>query len=317
MTVEALLQEKLTYLTLKVVPIIALAVLISNLLVEFGLIRRLDFLVHPLVAGARLPRGSGTVIITSLASGTASYSMMANFHKLGKLRETEVIVASIMSSFFQVIHHFFTYYLPVVVPLLGLTTGLLYASIKVAVGLAMTLSAVLIGRIFLRPSGQGLFSPEESRTKRSRRQKAEKALTASLGTLRAILPRLYLVYIAVVFFLATGYLERLGGLAEPLVSVFALPGEAVSIIAVQLFDATSGFVLAGALLQSGELRSFQAVTALLLGTMITLSITYAKHSLPSKVAFFGARLGTRVAAYNLFLQLFFTLLALAVILALL
>jgi len=87
----------------------------------------------------------------------------------------------------------------------------------------------------------------------------------------------------------------------------------MTIIALQLLDATSGVVLAGALLQDGTLTSTQTITALLLGTVVTLSLTYAKHSLPSKIAFFGPRLGTKIALYNLVLHLSFTLAALVFI----
>lgn len=308
--------DRVAYLTFRVVPVIALAVFFSNLLIQYGIIKKLDFVVSPLTRGARLPRGSGAVIVTSLASGTASYSIMANFYHQGKMGASQVIVTSIMSTFFQVVHHFFTYYLPVVVPILGFFTGMLYASIKVAIGLAMTLSAVLIGRAFL-PLPQGrLFGGGEEEEK-GHRDKLEESLGSSFKTLKMILPRLYIIYIAVALLLAGGYLQSLGDFAEPLAGVFHLPGEAVTIIALQAFDATSGFVLAGALLNSGGLSPSQTITALLLGTLITLSMTYAKHSLPSKIAFFGTRLGTRIALYNLLLQLFFTLIALIMVVTLL
>ena len=115
--------------------------------------------------------------------------------------------------------------------------------------------------------------------------------------------------------MATSYIDRIGNLAEPLAHTIGLPGEAITIIAIQLIDVTSGYVLAGALLQNGVLTPFQTVIALLLGTMVTLSMTYAKHSLPTKIVFFGARLGTKVAFYNLVLNLFLSLIALVMLLA--
>ncbi len=312
MGLEQEITARIIYLTVKIVPVIVTAVFLSNLLIEYGTIKRLDFLVRPLTQGANLPRGSGAVIITSLASGTASYSMMANHHQRKEMDDTQVIVTSIMNTFFQYIHHLFTYWLPVVVPLLGLFTGLLYSMIKLSIGLAMTLSAVVIGRIFIRDSKKGLLSEEKDHAGEPTSLKVRHAVEGTTKTLKMILPRLYLVYIAVVVFLATGYLEGFGELAEPLARLFDLPGEAITIIALQAFDATSGYVLTGALLQSGALNPFQAITALLLGTMITLSMTYAKHSLPSKIAFFGPRLGTKIAVYNLVLNMSFTLIALVV-----
>lgn len=312
MALEQEIIARVVYLTVKIVPVIVTAVFLSNLLIEYGVIKRLDFLVRPLILGANLPRGSGAVIITSLASGTASSSMLASYHQKEEVNDTQVIVTSIMNTFFQYIHHFFTYWLPVVVPLLGLFTGLLFSMIKLSIGLAMTLSAVVIGRIFIRTPHRGSLKEEKDHKGETTSLKVRHAVEGTTRTLKMILPRLYLVYIAVVVFLAAGYLESFGELAEPLARLFDLPGEAITIIALQAFDATSGYVLTGALLQSGALNPFQAITALLLGTMITLSMTYAKHSLPSKIAFFGPRLGTKIALYNLVLNLSFTLVALMV-----
>lgn len=310
MTLIEDIAARIIYLTIKIVPVIIIAVFFSNILIEYGVIKRLDFLVRPLIREGNLPRGSGLVIITSLASGTASYSMMASYYERKEMNDTQIIVTSIMNTFFQYIHHLFTYWLPVVVPLLGLFTGLLYCAIKLSIGLAMTLSGVILGKIFIKPHERGTLSEKKSHTKEPNSKKIRYAAKGTLKTLKTILPRLYLIYTAAMIFLATGYIERLGNIAEPLANTLNLPGEAISIIALQAFDATSGYVLAGALLQSGELNSFQAITALLLGTMITLSMTYAKHSLPSKIAFFGAKLGTKIAIYNLILNLSFTLVAL-------
>jgi hypothetical protein len=302
--------QRLVYLSLKVVPLIVAAVFFSNLLIEIGIIKRLDFLVRPLIRASNLPEGSGAVIITSMGSATASYAMLANHHRRGEMDENQVIVTSVMNTFFLTVHHFFSYYVPVVIPLLGLYTGLLYGGIKMAIGLCMTLSAVALGRVYLEGTGNGPLGKEEDHRAQTTGQKVRHAVASSAKTLRMILPRLYIVYIIAVFFLAAGYLENIGSFAEPLARLFGLPGEAMTIMALQLLDATSGFVLAGALLQGGILNPLQAITALLLGTVITLSMTYAKHSLPSKIAFFGPRLGTKIAFYNLVLHLFFTLTAL-------
>jgi hypothetical protein len=305
--------SRVTYLTVKVVPVIIIAVFLSNLLREYGVIKKLDFLVRPLIRGANLPDGSGAFLVTSLASGTASYSMLGDHHKNGELDDTQVIVISIMNTFFHHIHHFFTYWVPVAIPLLGLRTGLMYVALRMTIGLAMTLSAVVIGRIFIKKKSE-LLSEGKDHSLESNATKINHSLKGTKKTLKSILPRLYIVYIAAVAFLAAGYLESIGNVAEPLAHIFGLPGEAITIIAIQLVDVTSGYVIAGALLQNGTLNSFQAVIALLLGTMITLSMTYAKHSLPTKIVFFGARLGTKVAVYNLILNLSLSLIALLVLL---
>ncbi|NOZ77011.1 MAG: hypothetical protein GXO65_04925 [Euryarchaeota archaeon] len=315
MGLEEEIIQRLLYLSLKVVPLIVAAVFFSNLLMEFGVIKRLDFLVRPLIRAARLPEGTGAVIITSMGSATASYAMLANHHQKGEMDEDQVIVTSIMNTFFMTVHHFFSYYVPVVVPLLGLYTGLLYGGIKVAIGLCMTLSAVVIGRLRLGEPGEVPLGQGADHTGEGGSTRVRHAAAGSFKTLGMVLPRLYVVYAAAVVLLAGGYMDSLGALAEPLARVFGLPGEAVAIMALQLLDATSGFVLAGALLEDGTLGPIQAITALLLGTVITLSMTYAKHSLPSKIAFFGPKLGTKIALYNLVLHLAFTAAALGLLVA--
>jgi hypothetical protein len=219
-----------------------------------------------------------------------------------------------MNTFFHHIHHLFTYWVPVAIPLLGLRTGLMYVALRMTIGLAMTLSAVVIGRVFIKNRTE-ILSNEKDHAGEGNSVKMNHSLKGTKKTLKSILPRLYIVYILAVAFIATGYLEGIGKAAEPLAHVFGLPGEAITIIAIQLVDVTSGYVIAGALLQSGTLNSFQAVIALLLGTMITLSMTYAKHSLPTKIVFFGARLGTKVAVYNLVLNLFLSFIALLILMS--
>ena len=313
MPIEQEIISRVTYLTFKIVPVIIIAVFLSNLLQEYGVIRKLDFLVRPLIRGANLPEGSGAFLVTSLASGTASYSMLGDHRQKGELDDTKVIVISIMNTFFHHIHHFFTYWVPVAIPLLGLRTGLMYVSLRMTIGLLMTLSAVVIGRVFIKKS-DGVLSAWEGHSGEGNSVKVNHAVSGTKKTLSVILPRLYIVYIIAVAFLATGYMDSIGDAAEPLAHVFGLPGEAITIIAIQLVDVTSGYVVAGALLQNGTLNSFQAVITLLLGTMITLSMTYAKHSLPTKIVFFGARLGTKVAVYNLVLNISLSLVALLVLL---
>ncbi len=45
-----------------------------------------------------------------------------------------------------------------------------------------------------------------------------------------------------------------------------------------------------------------------------MSVMYARHSMPSKITYFGARMGTKIAFYNLIVDLAFTSIVLMVLL---
>lgn len=111
-----------------------------------------------------------------------------------------------------------------------------------------------------------------------------------------------------------GWLGAISGFAEPATGLVGLPGESAIVIATMIFEYTSGVIIAGTLLHKQILTPVQTVGALLLGGIISMSVMYVRHSLPSKITYFGARMGTKIAFYNLIVDLAFTSIVLMILL---
>ncbi len=297
---------KLLYLLRNIIPVLVIAVIIANILSESGIIRRFSGLLSPIIRFANLSEESALAIITYIASGSAGSAMLAGFHERKAISENETIIASFVSSFFSFINHLFVYFIPVVLPLLGLTAGVLYISARLFVSFCVTATAVIAGHFMLEGR---VKEPIRYKSNRITKETLKSALEESWNILKKILPRL------VVVFLITAVLNAYG-LFEPLKEFrfWSFPGETSAIVAVGLADTTSAFVLAGSMLTEGLLTPVQAVSALLLASIVSMSVILVRHSLPGRIAYFGVRLGLKIAILSSLLNLIYTVVALLLIL---
>lgn len=306
----SLLAMKLLYLK-NIILILVIAIAAANILNEFGITKRMAFTIRPLIRFSRLPEEAGASIITFVASGSAGSAMLASFHERGMVDERETIIASIISNFFSFLNHALIYYLPIVVPILGLTAGMLYVGSRFAISLSVTLVAATIGHFLLKSRG-GKVKGDEDDT-RTAKQKVVDGLKHAANVLKKILPRLVAIYLVTTAAIHMGWFDVFDAI-EP--ALMGLPGEASAIIAIGFADTTSAVIFAGSLLNEGMLTAVEVVAALLLTSIVSMSVVLFRHSLPGKIVYFGAKLGTKIAIYNAILNLFFTILALGVFLAL-
>jgi hypothetical protein len=297
---------------LHLLPLLIIAIVIANLMNEFGLIKRTTFLIRPIIKFSNLPEGAGASVITFLASGSAGSAMLASFYERGLVNEKETLVAFFISSFFSYLNHLFIYFIPVVLPLLGLTAGILYLGTRFTISLAVTLFAVLIGHFFLKKRRAHVLT--EAKDERHAWQKLKDGLKYAVLVLKKIIPRLILIYPLATIAFYMGWLDLVKQSAEPATSFVNLPGEASTIIALGFIDPTSAVIWAGSLLSNGIISPFEAVLALLLGNIASMSFMLFRHSLPGKIAYFGVKLGTKMAIYSAVINLIFTIIAIKILL---
>lgn len=307
--------QRIFYLFKAVVPLIAAGIIGANILVEFGLTDKLAFLSSPLIRGGNLPEEAGATITTLLLSGTASYSMLANYHEQGVLNEKETIITTFSNTFFGYLNHLPNFYLPLVLPLLGLSTGLLYIGVRLTIALMITLVGVFIGHLYLDPPDKPHNPVDvEERDGRTNKEKIRGGIENSLPVLKKIVPRIILIYILVNIAFSAGFFQPIARFAEPATRIVGLPGEASAIVAARFFDVTSSVTIAGELLANNNaITPTQTIGALLLGSIFSTSVFFVKHSLPNQVAYFGPKLGTKIALYNLSLNLCMTSMAVALL----
>jgi hypothetical protein len=305
----------------KITVFIALGVTLANVLVEFGLVRYIAGLSRYLTRPANLPDEVGTAIVTTAASTTAGYGMLAEFRESGRLDDRATLVAVTINTFFGFVQHIFTFYAPVLIPILGLHVGLLYVGSRALVSLAITLTGILAGAVLLsaptpasRPvqADGGPTTPEDEET--TTREKLETAAGKGLSKTRNILPRLLVVYVAVSLLTEYYDLTRLTAAADPLTTVTGLPSAAVPVIAVYAVDTTNGALVIAPLIEDGVFTARTAVATMLVGGIVSFAFSTFKRSIPFQYGIWGAEFGSKVVAVNTALKVLWIGVAVALLL---
>jgi len=305
-----LMVSRMLYLFKNILPVLIVAVIMANILVEFGLIKKIIFIIRPLIRFSKLPEEAGASIVTYIASASAGAAMLASFRERKLIDDNETTIASILSNFFSFLNHLLIYYIPVVIPILGLTAGLLYAGSRFFISLSVTLVAATTGHFLLRSRESSEIEDKQEEDRRSPEQKVRDALKASIRVFKRIIPRLVIIYLITSYARAMGWFDVFKTFQLPI----GLPGEASTVITVGFADTTSGIILAGSMIAENLLSPVEAVIALLLASVVSMSLVFFRHSLPGKIAYFGAKLGLRIAIITSILDLIFTILVIGVFL---
>lgn len=305
--------DRVIFLVINIIPIIVLGVIAGNILSELGYLEKVSIISKPITKYANLPKESGASITAILASPSASYSLLANYQEQGRINEKETIITTFTNTFFLYIRHIPTYYLPVVVPILGLKTGLIYIGTRLFISFTSTVTGIIIGYFFLshniKKQEKAPDIKKENTSNKNYKEKIENGLKNSKPILKKIIPRLMIIYTLVAIAVSNNFFEPIGNIVGPVTNHIGIPGEATTIIVARFADVSSSFVLAGELLNKKIVDSVQAITALLIGSVLSLSSHFIKNSLPNKIAYFGSKLGTKIAFYNLILSVSTVILA--------
>jgi hypothetical protein len=307
--------------------LIAIGVFLANLAVSFGLVDRVASLSQYLTEPANLPTEVGTAILATTASPTAGYGMLAEYRESGVLDDRATLVAVTINTFFGFAQHIFTFYAPVLIPILGLEVGLLYVGFRAAIALAITLVGILAGHLLLSGGNvhtgaagdveepDGLDGDNEGEAgPTTARGKVREALVGTADKLRSILPRLLLVYTAVVVLVARYDLTQMTAVAEPLTGLVGLPGAAAPVIAVFAVDTTNGALFIAPFVERGVFTPRQAVATMLIGGIVSFAVTTFKRSIPFQYGIWGAEFGSKVVAVNTALKVVFIALAVTALL---
>ncbi|MFC7130257.1 nucleoside recognition protein [Haloferax chudinovii] len=313
---------------------IAVGVFAANLVVAFGLVERIAGLSRYLTSPANLPDEVGTAIVTTAASTTAGYGMLAEFRESGVLDDRATLVAVTINTFFGFVQHIFTFYWPVLIPILGREVGFMYVGARAAIALAITATGVVAGAVLLSDRnttpvavaetdgsggvGDAAASADDSAdaddTDDSLREAVEDAARSTWTKLRRIVPRLAVVYVVVTLLLRTTDLESFAALASPLTNLVGLPGAAVPVVVAFAFDTTTGAAtIAPAVGETFTPK--QAVATMLIGGIISFAVSTFKRSIPFQYGIWGPEFGSKVIAVNTGLKIVFIAVAVALLVA--
>ncbi|MFC7018166.1 nucleoside recognition protein [Halomicroarcula sp. GCM10025743] len=326
---------------LRIVVFLSLGVFLANLAVAFGLVERIAAVSRYLTDPANLPDEVGTAILTTTASTTAGYGMLADFRESGVLDDRATLVAVTINTFFGFAQHIVTFYAPVLIPILGLEVGVLYVATRGLVALAITLTGIVAGALLLDGSTRrtadldastdggraddgnapdaGTDGPE------SREAAVREAYGQTLDRIRDILPRLVAIYVVVSLLVA--YSEELlallgpGGAsvtatADALAGSLGLPGAAAPVVAAYALDTTSGAAVIAPLIADGTFTARTAVATMLVGGIVSFAVSTFKRSIPFQYGIWGREFGTKVIVVNTGLKIVWIAAALVVLLGL-
>ncbi|AQL42634.1 nucleoside recognition protein [Halorientalis sp. IM1011] len=316
---------------------IALGVGLASVAVEFGAVEYIAGFARPLTQPANLPPEVGTAILATTASPTAGYGMLAEYREAGLLDDRATLVAVTMNTFFGFAQHIFTFYAPVLIPILGLKVGLMYVGARALISLAITATGVLAGALLLSERNvdttveadvdePAAGAEADGGEPRDRRARLRAAAASTVEKIRDIVPRLLVVYLIVATLVAYydeivtvlfGSPDALGvaSAVAPVTGALGLPSAAIPTIAVFAVDTTNGAIFIAPLVENGTFTARAAVATMLVGGIVSFAVSTFKRSIPFQYGIWGREFGSKVIVVNTVLKVLFIAVALVVLLA--
>lgn len=291
------------YWVTKIVPVIAIGLFVTSFALNIGLMRKFDRLIKPLSSKANISTISALSVVTCTFSTTAGYSMLSDGLNEKMISEREVIATTVISSFPSILSHLSTFFIPVVIPILGLTTGAIYVCLVGFAGFLKTCFGILLARLWLNdvksvPPKSLLSATHDNAPIEDKRHALNKSAKSTYKMLKRIVPTMLITLFLVSVAVELNLFDSFSTIFEPLTNILGLESEVVLISATEIVNTYSGLILAGSLLDKGLITRKGVLIALLLGTVVSFSTRFVKHSLPLHVSLFGPKLGSRTVAVN-------------------
>jgi hypothetical protein len=289
------------YWMARIVPVIAIGIFATSFAVDIGLMRKFNRLIKPISRKANISALSALSVVTCTFSTTAGYSMLVDGLNEKTISEREVIATTLISSFPSILSHFLTYFIPVVIPILGLTTGVLYVCMVGLASLLKTCLGIFLARIWLKDTKKRsaiAATDHNNAPVVDKKQALNKSAKSAYNMLKRIVPTMFITLFLVSVAMELNLFDRFSAILGPITSFFGLESGVALISATEIVNTTAGIILAGSLLAEGLITTKSVLIALFLGTVVSFSARFAKHSLPLHVSLFGPKLGSKTVAIN-------------------
>ncbi len=266
------------FFLIRTYPIVVLVLYIVSVSLKKGYMDRLNSALSPILSKAGLSDIAALSVTTSFLSPVASYSMLSQAWREGRVGDREVIAVSFLNSFPSVFSHLYSFFLPFVIPVLGFA-GVVYTLIRLAVALVKT----VIG-YFLAVKWAENVEIDVGGLNKAQISVSENAIRVG-------------VVMVVTYFIAT-FLFELGifNVFNPNISALPLPSSSIAIALVEVVNFRAAVVLGASFLSEGAGWKW-IVVGLMLGNVISFSTRSVKHSLPMHLSLFG-RFGVKIVLLN-------------------
>ncbi len=272
----------------------------SQVLIEAGLFKRLEFIGRPLARLANLPHEAGITFLASFGSVLAGNTMLAKLHQERRIDDRQTLLSALLNTTPVYLKETFTYQIPVMIPLLGIKVGLLYFLTFIVSGIIKTLFVIVYGRMRLKGPGseRGSVDPNSANTGMTTRRKFGEVFVLAFTRQRKIFLKISAIFILTTFtiflLINNGVITGLVDYVRPLTDFFRLPPSCVLPVSTYMFSPLVGATSLGAMLKDGMLSDLQGITACVLGSLLMLPIFTLRYSFARYTSIFGFSLGSSI-----------------------
>ncbi len=281
------------YYTIKISIIVLITMFIVNYIMNTDIMMKFSNFLSPILKRLKINPLSISSILTCFFSPTVGYSILAEGLKENKINEKEIIGTSLANSFPSVLSHTFTFFIPVVVPILG-WTGVLYVLIRLGVALTKT----IIGFIYLSIISEGCSFEMPEVNKLNKKENVKKSFKSTLRFAKRLIPIMFFMMTLVIYLSKIGFFDYVERFVEPITNLLNLNPNVGILALTEVMNVQAAIVMAGGFLNENILTSKEVLIGLIIGNVLTFSTRYVKHSLPLQVSLFGAKLGTKIVMIN-------------------
>ena len=283
-----------------VLTVMFLSLYLSQVLIELGLLKRLEFLGRPFVRCARLPHEAAAAFLASFGSVLAGNAVTAQLHREKILSSRETLRSALLNTTPVYLKESLTRQLPVMMPLLGLKVGLLYMGMFLVTGVVKIIIVILSGRVGVRaPAFQAAVLCDERKDAGERKdRRLSRLFRDALVKQVHIFLRVGSIFAVMTFFIFllinSGWVVAVSSFVKPLTTCMNLPSSVVIPVGTYMFSSVAGASSIGAMLSDGVLNTLQGFAACILGSFLMLPLFALRYSLPRYVSIFGFSLGTKI-----------------------
>ena len=272
----------------------------SQVLIEAGLFKKLEFMGRPLARLANLPHEAGITFLASFGSVLAGNTILAKLRREKRIDNTQTLLSAILNTTPVYVKETFTYQIPVMIPLLGIKVGLLYFLTFIASGMVRTLFVIAYGSIRLKAPEPETRSvdPNSTHFGMTTRRKFGRVFVLALTRQGKFFFKVSAIFVSTTFIIFllinNGIITGLVDYVRPLTDFFRLPPSCVLPVGTYMFSPLVGATSLGAMLKDGILTDLQAITACVLGSLLMLPIFTLRSSFPKYTSIFGFSLGSSI-----------------------
>jgi len=289
------------HMCLRTIPVLAATLVVVDVLTALGILKRLAFIVAPIARAARLSESATLALVTAVGSTLSADSMTARLFQKGKIRGREALLSAQANTIPAYLRECFTYFIPVVVPLLGVWPGVLYVSSFLLNAFLKVVFVLLTGRWIAGncdDRGASGFAKDDSDKLECDNGMADiwRLLKKSSTMIVRVSLLLFVSAFVMILLDKLGYLDSVAVVVKPLMSFLSIPDDLFIPICGYIASPMAGAAALGTFYKANEISLYCTAVGALIGGVLSLTMATLRYTIPRNIAMFGPRVGSANAA---------------------